>query len=246
MKIAVVSDIHSNIFALEAVISDIKRQGIDLCLNLGDILYGPIAPRDTYNCLMQNEFITICGNQDRQIYEATTDEIESNPTMQFIIDDLGEEPLEWMKSLPFDLQLTDEIYLCHGTPKSDLAYFLEDVKTGVAEVRDSNEIKNLLNGNKSQLVLCGHTHTSRTFQTESQQLIVNPGSVGLPAYRDNMPTDHVMQSFCPHASYAIIESSNFGWNVSHINIAYDHQKAAQHAILRDREDWGRFLKTGRA
>lgn len=245
MKIAAVSDIHSNIFALEAVIADINRAGVDMRVNLGDILYGPIAPRATFDCLMEHEFVTISGNQDRQIYESTREEIEANPTMQFILDDLGEEPLTWMKSLPFDHQLTDKVYLCHGTPNSDLVYFLENVESGSAQLRLIQDIENLLAGNQSALILCGHTHTSRTVLTDTQQLIVNTGSVGLPAYVDDMPNDHAIQSFSPHASYAVIEESKFGWNVNHVKVAYDHNKAAEYANLRKRDDWARFLATGR-
>ncbi len=246
MRIAAVSDIHSNIFALEAVVADISRAGVDVSVNLGDILYGPIAPRATFDCLMENKFITISGNQDRQIYESTPEEISANPTMQFILDDLGEEPLSWMKSLPFDHQLTDEVYLCHGTPNSDLIYFLENVESGTAQLRDIADIEKLLGENKSDVVLCGHTHTARTVLTNTKQLIVNPASVGLPAYVDDMPNDHAIQSFSPHAAYAIIESTKFGWNVSHVKVAYDHCKAAKYAGLRKREDWVRFLETGRA
>ncbi|MGF1694037.1 metallophosphoesterase family protein, partial [Photobacterium kagoshimensis] len=81
-KFAILSDIHSNIFALEAVVKDARAKGFTDFVNLGDILYGPIAPRQTYEYLQSLGAITISGNQDRQIYEATEAEIESNPTMQ--------------------------------------------------------------------------------------------------------------------------------------------------------------------
>ena len=74
MKIAILSDIHSNVYALEAVISDAQSRAIDLMINLGDILYGPIAPKATFDLLMKHDFVTICGNQDRQIFEANQDE----------------------------------------------------------------------------------------------------------------------------------------------------------------------------
>lgn len=48
--IAAISDIHSNVFALEAVLADIKQRGADQIVNLGDILYGPIAPQATMSC----------------------------------------------------------------------------------------------------------------------------------------------------------------------------------------------------
>ncbi len=245
MRLAVLSDIHSNIFALEAVIRDAENRDAETMLNLGDTLYGPIAPRETYDLLMERPLITIRGNQDRQIFDATEAEIESNPTMQFILKDLGEEPLDWMQSLPFDLQLTQEVYLCHGTPADDRVYLLENVESGVAQLRADSEILELLHGQKSDLVLCGHTHTARAVHTSSNQLIVNPGSVGLPAYTDDEPCPHSMESYSPHASYAIVECGADGWFAQHIKVPYDCKRAAKQALQQNRPDWAHFLATGR-
>ena len=70
ITIAAISDIHSNVFALEAVLKDLKQRNATQIVNLGDILYGPIAPKATYELLMkhQKDIITIRGNQDRQIW----------------------------------------------------------------------------------------------------------------------------------------------------------------------------------
>ena len=246
MRIAAISDIHSNIFALEAVIADIKSRDVDVTVNLGDILYGPIAPRAAYDLLMEQDFITISGNQDREIYEAGSDDARSNPMMQFILDDLGSEPLDWMRSLPFDHQLNDEVYLCHGTPNSDLIYLLENVESGHAQVRADGEILELLNGQSSDVVICGHTHTARAVSTSTNRLIVNSGSVGLPAYRDDLPVPHFMQSFSPHATYTIVEKVDFGWNVQHIKVAYDYQRAANESKKISGHNWAKYLETGRS
>lgn len=221
MKIAVLSDIHSNVFALEAVIADAKNHDVDLMVNLGDILYGPIDPKGTYDLLMQHDIVTICGNQDRQIFEATTEEIVSNPTMKFIIDNLGKESIEWMKSLPFDIQLNDDVYLCHGTPNDDLIYLLENVDLGYARLRSDNEIIKLLNGQESKLICCGHTHTPRAVSLTTGQIIVNPGSVGLQAYTDDEPLIHSMENFNPMASYAIVDKVADSWNIEHIKVPYN-------------------------
>ncbi|KAA3613797.1 MAG: metallophosphoesterase [Calditrichaeota bacterium] len=245
MRIAVLSDIHSNVFALEAVLIDMAKRSPDLVLNLGDILYGPIAPRATYDLLQQQDIINIRGNQDRQIYEASPAEIEINPTMQFILQDLDEAGVEWLKSLPFDKQMNGEIYLCHGSPGDDMDYLLENVEKGFPCLRSENEIITLLNNQSSKLILCGHTHVPRTVALESGQLIVNPGSVGLPAYSDDFPVKHSMENFSPHAAYAIIEKNKSGWTVQHMKIPYDHEKAAGCAKMRHRDDWAHFLTTGR-
>jgi len=245
MKFAVFSDIHSNVYALEAVINDATKHAVDTMVNLGDILYGPIAPKATYELLMQHEIVTICGNQDRQIYQATADEISSNPTMQFIIEDLGEAAISWMKSLPFDKQLTAEVYLCHGTPTNDLIYLLENVELGYAQLRSDTEIIKLLQGQTSKLICCGHTHTPRTVGLSTGQIVVNPGSVGLQAYTDDEPVIHSMENFSAMASYCIVESVDDHWNIQHIKVPYDVQKAVVACEKRDRMDWVHFLTTGR-
>ncbi|MCP4571790.1 MAG: metallophosphoesterase family protein [bacterium] len=245
MKIAALSDIHSNVFALDAVIGDAKRRGAEMMLNLGDVFYGPIAPRATYDLLAEHEFVTISGNQDRQLHEATAEEIESNPTLQFVLNDLGADPVAWLESLPFDYRLNDEIYLCHGSPTDDLEYLLENVESGHARLRSDREIVQLLGGQQSNLIICGHTHTPRTVLLDSGQLIVNPGSVGLPAYTDDEPVAHAMENFSPHAAYAMIEKCADGWTVQNILVPYDYRKAAAEAKKQNRDDWAWFLSTGR-
>lgn len=246
MRIAVLSDIHSNIYALEAVIAHLTTKAADTVVNLGDILYGPIAPRETFDLLQQQNFVTIRGNQDRQIYEADADELKMNSTLQFIVEDLGGGAMEWLRELPFDCQLNNDVYLCHGTPDNDLIYLLEDVQSGQPRLRADHEIESLLGGQRSPLVLCGHTHIPRAVTTRSGQLVVNPGSVGLPAYDDTLPSAHVMETFSHHASYALVTGQGRGWNVEHIKVDYDAHKAARAASARGREDWARSLETGRA
>lgn len=245
MRIAALSDIHGNVHALRAVLADARRRGADTFVDLGDILYGPVAPRATYDLLMEQTLVAIRGNQDRQIYEADEAELAANSTLRFVHEDLGQEPLDWIRSLPSDARIGD-IYLCHGTPDDDLTYLLEDIDGGRAQIRSEATIQRLLGSQDAPLILCGHSHTPRTVQLGSGQLIVNPGSVGLPAYADDEPTRHVMETFSPHASYALIERSEQGWTVEHVKVPYDHGAAAREAALRGRDDWVHCLATGRA
>jgi predicted MPP superfamily phosphohydrolase len=67
MKIAVVSDIHGNLRALEAVIDDMQREGVDRVVNLGDLLSGPLEPAATADLLMALHWPTLCGNHERQL-----------------------------------------------------------------------------------------------------------------------------------------------------------------------------------
>lgn len=246
IKFAVLSDIHSNVFALDAVVNHAKSQGATRFINLGDILYGPIAPRETYEYLSALDAVTISGNQDRQIYQATPEEIESNPTMAFILDELGQGPLDWMRQLPFDLQITDDIYACHGTPTNDLVYLLENVESGKPEVRADQEIIELLAGISSPIILCGHTHIPRCVELSTGQIVINPGSVGLQAYRDEEPMIHTMQNYSSHASYVTLSQYVGGeWNIAFHRVGYNVLPAIDAAHKQGRTDWVKFLRTGR-
>ncbi|NAW85205.1 metallophosphoesterase family protein [Photobacterium halotolerans] len=245
-KYAVLSDIHSNVFALEAVVEDALSKGVTRLVNLGDILYGPIAPRATFDYLQQQEMLTISGNQDRQIYQSSAAEVAANPTLQFILDDLGQAPLDWMQQLPFDTRISDEIYACHGTPDDDLVYLLEEVSSGHPQVKADAEIVVHLKNIRSPIILCGHTHIPRCVRLSTGQTVINPGSVGLQAYADELPLPHAMQNHTPQASYAVLtRQDNHHWETAFHRVEYDVQAAVQAATANGREDWAQYLMTGR-
>jgi predicted phosphodiesterase len=75
----------------------------------------------------------------------------------------------------------------------------------------------------------------------SGTIIVNPGSVGLPAYEDDHPVHHVMESFSPHTRYAVIDGSAISFH----QVEYDWNAAAAKARELKREDWARGLEAGR-
>lgn len=246
MRLAILADIHANIWALEAVLSHAKSRGVDGLVNLGDTLYGPLKPRETYERLLQeNVAVTIQGNQDRLIYEASARDLVSIPTLTYVIRELGEEPIHWLNDLPKTAVYADDLFLCHGTPGSDTAYLLEDVMDGLPEVRSEGAIRELLQGVHQPVVLCGHTHIPRVVELSTGQLVVNPGSVGVPAYDDVEPVRYRMQTFSPHACYAVLEKNRSGWDVSLERVAYDHQAAAEHARQLGRDDWAQGIATGR-
>ena len=123
--------------------------------------------------------------------------------------------------------------------------YLEEVSSGHPVVRSDEEVRRLLGGATHPLVLCGHSHLPRLVQLAANQLLVNPGSVGLPAYEDDAPVVHRMETFSPHASYAILERSPAGWEVEFHRVPYDWEQAARCARSHGREDWARALLTGR-
>jgi predicted phosphodiesterase len=246
LRIALVADIHANIWALDAILDDIKKQHVDTTFNLGDVLYGPLKPRATYDRLRAaGDLLTIRGNQDRQIYDATEPERRSNPTLDYVIKDLGEEPIQWLETLPPTAIFEEETFLCHGTPASDETYLLEDVTSGQPMIRPEAEILRLVKSVRHPVIVCGHTHIPRLVSLANGQIVVNPGSAGLPAYSDDAPVPHVMETHSPHASYAILTKTRTAWDVSFHKVAYNYEPASQFAASLGRNDWARAIATGR-
>lgn len=244
-KYAIFSDIHSNVYALKSCIKDALDCGATDFINLGDIFYGPIAPRKTYELLQKYDFITICGNQDRQILQATKKEIEQNKTLNFVIKDLGCEGMDWLKTLPFDKQITQNIYACHGSPKSDTEYLLEKIKNETLVVKSNDETLLSLKNITPKIILCGHSHLPKVVELSNGQTVINVGSVGLQAYKDDEPKIHKVENFCPKASYVLLTLENTSLNISFKKIDYDIKSAVNCAKEQKRDDWVGFLKTGR-
>lgn len=78
------------------------------------------------------------------------------------------------------------------------------------------------------------------------KLIVNPGSVGLPAYTMETPFPYAMESGSPHARYALLHRVQQGWQVEHVQVPYPAHEAARAAANNGRADWAEWLSTGRA
>lgn len=245
-RFAALADIHGNIWAIEAVLDHARRRGVEHFVNLGDVLYGPLQPQETMRRLQSETILaTVAGNEDRIIVEASTHVLDLNPTLRFVVEALSIEAVEWLRRLPSTAMLDGDVLLCHGSPRDDTVYLLEDVASGHAVVRSDAEVRHLLDGATHPLVLCGHSHQPRLVRLPEGQLVMNPGSVGLPAYEDDVPVPHRMEAGSPHASYAILERTADGWDVEFHRVSYDWEQAARCARSRGRKDWARALLTGR-
>ena len=86
----------------------------------------------------------------------------------------------------------------------------------------------------------------RSVRTPKGQLIVNPGSVGLPAYDATRPEPHVMETGSPDARYAIVEGEGRTWSASLLAVPYDYAEMSKLARARGRHDWAHALATGYA
>lgn len=239
MRIAVLSDIHGNLAALQAVAADLRQRGVQTVVNLGDSLSGPLLPRETAQYLMAQDWVHLAGNHERQLLHLTP---QASFSDQYARAQLGPQELEWVGSLQHTRYLTDEILLCHGAPGVDHMALLQTAERPAT----GREIEQRLNGFKAELILCGHTHVARSVRTAQGGLIVNPGSVGLQAFQDDHPYPHVVESGSPDARYAIVERGPAGWTVQLLTVPYAHEPMAKAARQRDRHDWAHALQTGYA
>ncbi|MGU7775967.1 metallophosphoesterase family protein [Burkholderia sp. MR1-5-21] len=242
MKIAALSDIHGNLAALDAVLDDIRRRGADVIVNLGDILSGALYPRETADRLMPLGLPTIKGNHERQVLAGNRESMRLSDRLAH--DTLRDDQLAWIASLPAQLML-DDVLLVHGTPDSDVDYFLETVTASGCRAATPDEVARRAGDASASLILCGHTHVPRAITLADGRTIVNPGSVGLQAYEDDLPFPHKIETGSPHARYAMASRTASGWAVEFHAVEYDWDAAAAAAESIGRHEWSVALRTGR-
>lgn len=241
-KIAIISDIHGNSIALSEVLQDIKKKEIDTIINLGDSLYGPLDPKGTFALLEINNVISISGNQDRIILENLGKKSDLI-TLEYVKSKLDNKIVDWLKNLTFDKVIDKDIFCFHASPQSDSEYLLEKLNDGYISIKETKEIEKKLTDIKQSIVVCGHSHISRIVETDNR-LIVNPGSVGLPAYDDDLPVYHKMQNFNPRANYAVINIHEDSVSIERLSIDYDSEESARLAEANKRDDWAKWIRTG--
>ena len=248
MRLAVLSDIHGNLPALEAVLDELARERVYAVLDLGDVLSGPLWPRETAERLMPLGWPTIAGNHERQ---ALTTERPQGFSDAFAAVSITAAQRAWLASLPASMTLAGgEILLLHGMPAADYEPLLETIMPDLGvncspgiRAASAAEVRARLGPTSAALVLCGHSHVPRVTSLGAT-LVVNPGSVGLPAYDHDHPHDHVVECGSPHARWAIVERGAQGWQAQLRLTAYDWNAAAARATANGRGDWADALATG--
>ena len=240
MRLAIVSDIHGNLPALQAVVAD--ASGVDGWLNLGDTLAGPLWPAETADFLMRQGWPTIAGNHERQML--APDLSSMSAADRYAALRITAAQRAWMAALPPTLAGAEGLHCVHGTPGSDLECFVHTVTPAGMRPATQDEIAARLGDLPATLVLCGHTHLPRQ-ATVGDTLVVNPGSVGLQAYDHDQPFEHVVENGTPQARYAVIEYRHGAWTVQLRAVDYDFEIAARQAESAGRGDWADALRTGR-
>ena len=223
MKIAIISDIHANFQALQAVLNDIKEQKCEKILCLGDLAMAGPEPEKVINFVKEQNWEIIQGNTDKMIAEFTPELAENVkkifPVMgNALIDDvsvLDETAKNYLKNLPEQKELEIEgvkILLVHGSPRRNNEDILPD--------RPIEEIEEIIKGVEADLIFCGHTHVPCGYQTNDKKTVVNVGSVGRPMTKN------------PNACYVVADFKNGEFSIEHRFVDYDRKTASD--IMKSR------------
>ena len=234
MRLAIISDIHGNLLALETVLADIRARGVDTTINLGDCVTSPLWPRETLELLDALSLRTVRGNHDRKLAEESRSEM--TPTVAFTSDSLTAEQRRRLGALPPMLEMDGDVFAVHGRPDTDSEYLLEDKVDGRLLLAAAKTLGELIGQRRESLILCGHSHHQATADAPGGRLVINPGAVGCPRYADNK-NPFSAESCSPHARYAIATKRQRRWSVELFVLEYDWDAAAAQARRNGFEDW---------
>lgn len=180
MKLAVISDVHGNFRALEAVLSDAKALSVDHILFLGDLIFMGLDPQPCFDLLMANKpLVTIKGNTDAIIegIKASTPKDEEEKLWRKFVRytdiRLKPESKAVIKAWPIVQKGeigNDPFIFCHGSPYSYNEAITE-------KIDPASELYKKLMAEEASVILCGHTHIPADFILGNKR-IINPGAVG--------------------------------------------------------------------
>lgn len=222
MRIAFISDIHGNFTAFEAVLADIKEQGVDQIICLGDTATLGPQPREVLDALRSLNSINIKGNHDAAILEP--EKAAENEITDYLVPDLhwGRERLtpadfEFIRSFKNTHELTFpngvQLLAFHGSPHSTTDLIIA--------ATSEEKLDHHFEGYSATVFIGGHSHI-QMYRRHGHILVLNSGSVGnafIHAYSPGKPP-----SLLPWAEYAILEQSGTHLDVDLRRVYFETDK----------------------
>lgn len=212
MRLAIIADIHSNLEALESVLAQIRREGAEAILNLGDLVGYNASPNECLELLQSQSVWSLVGNHDLALLEPERAEyfnIIAYQALMWCRQQVRPEFLEFLQGLPLTREAPGSFLACHGTPTSTdtyIAYHFQGKKV----------FSHLMNQGRLRVCFFGHTHRRALWYRDIRgkvallevshpkvmlkregHYLINPGSVGQPRDRS------------PEAAYAIFDDEEF-------------------------------------
>lgn len=231
MRIAVFSDVHANLVALEAALKDIRHQSIDQMVCLGDVAASGPQPYQVIQRLIDLQIPCVMGNADEWLLEPEpyrgeneiyrkVSEIDNWCAHQLTAADFNflrsfQETIE----LPFS---DDGVLLCyHGSPRSNT-----DI---IAASTPEADLESLLSGTRATVLAGGHTHI-QMLRRYRVSILINPGSVGL-GYELEMSAEKTHNT--ARAEYAILEWDAGILSITFRRVPFDLAQLRQAALQSD-------------
>jgi putative phosphoesterase len=237
MKIAVISDIHSNIYGLEAVIKDAKAKNVDQIICVGDMVGYYTFPNEVINLIRKERISTIMGNYDDAVgyermvcgcdYPDPRDAENASTSLNWTIENTSDENKKFLRELPLEMTLRFEgktIRFVHGSTRVINEYLKENSK-------EAEEVMETLT---EDILVCGHTHKPY-YKMYGSKMLINSGSAGKP------------KTGRPDANYVIINISPEEVLVDIVEVPYDFEKTAKAAEEAGMpREFAEIVRTGRA
>lgn len=200
-RVAIISDIHGNQEALEAVLTATREDGAEYLVHLGDLVGYNASPSECLKLLQEQKAISVLGNHDLAILEPQAAEnfnVLAFEALSYSQRQLSSNDVRYLQSMPRIEVVWDRYLLCHGTP--------ENLNTYILNVFQAKRIFNLLRKRYEGIRVCffGHTHVQRLWINDQRgkvfspsvdsgsipldpdnMYLINPGSVGQPRQQDN-------------------------------------------------------------
>lgn len=196
-RVAVISCIHGNLAALEAVVSDVRAQGIAEIVCLGDLVgYGP-QPNEVVERVREHKIKTIQGCWDEGVardkghcgcsFLTEEEERLGNEAFAWTIDEVTSDTKAYLKELPFGMRMRSpmgDVALVHGSPKSTNEYLLHTTHELVLFERAA--------GADCTILVCGHTHVPFVRQVSGVLTVTAEASLDSPTFQpSSSPKRHI-------------------------------------------------------
>ncbi len=225
MRIALISDIHGNYVALDAILADIRRQAVQQIVCLGDAVQGGAQPAETVQRLRDLHCPIVMGNADAWLLtgQETSSQEQTSPQQWAVRDwslaQLSDEDKAFIEQFQPTVELSLEMgkkLLCfHGSPSS-----FDDI---LLPNTPEEDFQRFLGKQDAILLAGGHTHTQQ-FRRYNDAWYVNPGSVGF-AYNWQQPQEEFHAD--PWAEYALLASEDEQMGVEFRHIPFDVERMLQ-------------------
>lgn len=236
MRIAVISDIHGNLTALEAVLADLAGERVDQIVCLGDLAFKGPQPAECVARIRELGIPCIRGNTDVVLvaFAGPTPPPPQEVPPEFAdkyrwpAERLSTEDVAFLAALPFDYRLKTDgqaLRFVHASPKH--------VAAGITPAMSPEQIRALLEDDRSDWLVCGHVHRAFAFRFEDRWL-VSPGAVGFSLDGDG------------RAAYAVLDTARCRIELRRVAYDVDAQveAARERGFCYDPDRYGQALRSG--